>query len=74
MPPVPSWACRGGRLQSEDLTHAQPDGDSTRYLWATLSCTDLATDLGEGVRVLFMSSIARPSARRLHVSWDRGPL
>ena len=27
----------------------------------------------EGVRVLFVSSTARPSARRLHVAWDLSP-
>ena len=49
-PPFPSWACRGGRVQSEDLPHAQPDGDRTKlhHLRATLACTDLATDLVRG--------------------------
>ena len=40
---VPRWP-----VTPEGKTHAQPDGDSTRYLWATLSCTDLASDLVRG--------------------------
>ena len=47
-PPVPFMGVPQWPVNTQRQTHAQPGGDSTRYLRATLSCTDLDTALVRG--------------------------